>query len=118
MPSPRRSVAGFRYAGGQHHHYDGHAEVPCRRAGARQLHALPDRQDGHCRNAGANATFLLALNGTTIWSDLVAIASAADTARSYLIDARIFWRLPGTVLLTGLITIAPDAAPASVTRDG
>lgn len=68
--------------------------------------------------AGGNATFLLALNGTTIWSDLVAIASAVDTARSYLIDARIFWQLPGTVLLTGLIAIAPDTAPASVTGTG
>ncbi len=68
--------------------------------------------------AGGDATFLLALNGTTIWSDLVAIASAVETARSYLIDARIFWQLPGTVLLTGLIAIAPDTAPASVTGTG
>lgn len=70
---------------------------------------------GNLTNTGTtqDATFTVALNATTIWQDLVAIVSAADTARAYLMDLRIFWQSPTVVLLTGLIAIAPD-----VTEDG
>lgn len=70
---------------------------------------------GTITNAGSSATATpaLLLDGTEIWKGEATIASNVDTARSYLIDARIFWQYPTVVQLTGLIAIAPDLAIAA-----
>jgi len=70
---------------------------------------------GTITNSGSSAlaTPALLLNGTEIWKDAATIASNVDTARSYLIDARIIWSTPAVVLLTGSIMIAPDLAIAA-----
>lgn len=57
-------------------------------------------------------TPLIALNGTTLWTDLCTVGAVNTTAKAFLIDCRIYWQTPFVVVASGLIAVSEDAVIA------
>ena len=65
--------------------------------------------------SGQAETFtpLLALNGTTIYSDAVALSDiGTNNQRAFLLDARITFVTDSSVVLTGFFAVSPDSTAA------
>lgn len=62
--------------------------------------------------AAYNLTPLIALNGTTIWTDVISVGAVVDTDKVLLIDAQIWFQTPAVAVLSGFVMFAPDVVAA------
>jgi hypothetical protein len=66
--------------------------------------------------SSAAFTPLIAINGTTMYTDALAVTDTGTAVQAFVMDARITWQTPAVIIIEGLFAVSSDAAlPATGT---
>lgn len=89
------------------------ATLTCPAAELREGATMNFRVAGTMTNtstASGAFTPLIALNGTTMFTDAMAVTDTGTAVQAFVMDARITWQTPAVVIIEGVFAVSSDAA--------